>query len=261
MITGCANDILRRSFTPSESEPDTKSPEVGPLWTQRFLERHPEYKVRKQRRIDSNRKNAHAPEAFEDWFRRCEALVDEEGIQPGDMCNFKISGDGTVLPPMVILSGVLYKRQWYTATGIPDDTLIALPKTGYSNDDLSLEWLAHFERFTSRWKTGAYRILLLDGYATVLTAQSSLLTAVINIISSLFVSHHILPISYNLSTLLYSNCLITTMLRQLSKRHGPAAPISTKSNSCMHFILSKNRLSKKHHSQCIPGNWIATFRS
>ena len=33
MITGCANDILRRSFAPSESEPDTKPPEVGPLWT------------------------------------------------------------------------------------------------------------------------------------------------------------------------------------------------------------------------------------
>ena len=109
--------------------------------------------------------------------------MDEKGIQPGGIYNFDetgfrvdvgknqwivtrdssremylgsctnrdfvtiyeaISGDGTVLPPMVILSGVLYERQWYTATDIPDDTLIALSKTGYSNDDLSLEWLAHF---------------------------------------------------------------------------------------------------------------------
>ena len=83
MITGCANDILRRGFTPSES--DTEPPKVGPHWTRRFLERHPEFKVRKQRSIDSKRKNAHDPESFEDWFRRYKALVDEKGIQPGDI--------------------------------------------------------------------------------------------------------------------------------------------------------------------------------
>jgi len=82
-----------------------------------------------------------------------------------------ISGDGTVLPPMVILSGVLNQRRWYTSTNIPDDTLIALSDTGYSNDDISLGWLAHFERFTSRRKTGAYRLLLLDGYGSHCTKQ------------------------------------------------------------------------------------------
>ena len=56
---------------------------------------------------------------------------------------------------------------------------------------------------------------------------------------------YILPISYNLPTLLCSNRLSTTMPRQPSKRHGPAAPISTKSNSCTHFALSENRPSKK----------------
>ena len=35
------------------------------------------------------------------------------------------------------------------------------------------------------------------------------------------------------------------MLRQLSNLHGQAAPISTKSNSCMYFILSENRPLKK----------------
>jgi hypothetical protein len=90
MITGCANDILRRGFTPSES--DTEPPKVGLHWTRRFLERHPEFKVRKQRNIDSNRKNAHDPESFEDWFRRYKALVDEKGIQPGDIYNFDETG-------------------------------------------------------------------------------------------------------------------------------------------------------------------------
>ena len=86
------------------------------------------------------------------------------------MCE-AISGDGTVLPPMVILSGVLHQRQWNTSTNLPDDTLIALSDTGYSNDDISLGWLAHFELFTSRRKTGAYRLLLLDGYGSHCTKQ------------------------------------------------------------------------------------------
>lgn len=90
IITGCANDILSHSFTPSES--DTEPPEVGPHWTRRLLERHPEYKVQKQHSIDSNRKNAHDPEAFEDWFHRYKALVDEKGIQPGEIYNSDETG-------------------------------------------------------------------------------------------------------------------------------------------------------------------------
>ena len=54
---------------------------------------------------------------------------------------------------------------------MPDDTLIALSDTSYSNDDTSLGWLAHFERFTSRRKTGAYRLLLLDGFGSHCTKQ------------------------------------------------------------------------------------------
>ena len=146
--------------------------------------------------------NAYDPELFEDWFHH-KALVDEKGIQPdetgfrigvgknqwivmrdssGEMClesstnrDFvticeAISGDSTVLPPAVILSGVLHKWQWYTTTDIPDDTLIAVSKIGYSNDGLSLEWLTDFEwlKFTSRHETGAYR---LESYSSHCTKQ------------------------------------------------------------------------------------------
>ena len=55
-VIGCANDIFRRSFTSSQSGSDTRPPEVCPLRTQRFLERHPEYKVRRQHSNDSNKK-------------------------------------------------------------------------------------------------------------------------------------------------------------------------------------------------------------
>ena len=40
-----------------------------------------------------------------------------------------ISGDGHVLPPMIIVSGVLHQERWSTATNIGGDTLIAVSDT------------------------------------------------------------------------------------------------------------------------------------
>ena len=135
MITGCANDILHRGFTPSES--DTEPPKVGPHWTRRFLERHPEFKVRSSA-VSIQSGKTHTIRRHLRLVRRYKALADETGFRIGggknqwivtrdpsrEMClgsctnrDFvticeAISGDGTVLPPMAILSGVLHKRQW-----------------------------------------------------------------------------------------------------------------------------------------------------
>ena len=46
MVTDCANAILRRSHPADSVNPP---PQVGSHWACRFLERHPEYLVRKQR--------------------------------------------------------------------------------------------------------------------------------------------------------------------------------------------------------------------
>ena len=42
-ITGFANNLLRRNHT----DPTTDPPTVSHMWPQRFLDRHPEYSVRK----------------------------------------------------------------------------------------------------------------------------------------------------------------------------------------------------------------------
>ena len=80
-ITGCADDNLHHGFTPTI--PDTEPPEAGLHWARRFLERYPEHVIQRQRSIEPNRKNAHDPETFTDWFCRYEALIEEKGIQPG----------------------------------------------------------------------------------------------------------------------------------------------------------------------------------
>ena len=71
---------------------------------------------------------------------------------------------------MLILSGVLHQEDWYTKTGLEDDVLVAVSDTGYSNDELGLEWLRHFERYSARRQVGVYR-LLLDGYGSHCTME------------------------------------------------------------------------------------------
>ena len=56
-------------------------------------------------------------------------------------------------------------------TSIPDDYLLATPEKGYSNDDVSLKWLVHFQRFSSKRQIGSYRLLLLEGFGSHCTKQ------------------------------------------------------------------------------------------
>jgi len=57
------------------------------------------------------------------------------------------------------------------ATSIPDNYLIATSESGYNNDDLTIKWLEHFERFSGERQVGAYRLLLLDGFGSHCTKQ------------------------------------------------------------------------------------------
>ena len=185
MITDCANAILRRSHLADSVNPP---PQVGGHWARRILERHPEYLVHKQRVQEIDRKNAQDPDTIRERLQKFETICDESEIPPQDIYNFDesgfrigvgrnqwiitrifdrtlslgsntnresvtvcetISGDGCVLPPVVILSGAIHQERWYTR-GIDDDTLLAVSDTGYSNDMLSLEWLKHFKRFLAQ---------------------------------------------------------------------------------------------------------------
>jgi hypothetical protein len=80
-----------------------------------------------------------------------------------------ISADGDALPPMVILSAVMHGAKWFTE--LPDGYLVGVSETGYSNDELSMAWLAHFDRFSSRRQLGAYRLLIMDGCGSHCTKQ------------------------------------------------------------------------------------------
>jgi len=81
-----------------------------------------------------------------------------------------ISGDGEVLPPLVILPGQLHLEGWIN-NDLADDVLMAVSESGYTNDEISLAWLKHFDQFSARRQAGAWRLLLLDGYGSHATKE------------------------------------------------------------------------------------------
>ena len=166
--------------------------------------------MRKQSVQEIDRKKAQDPDTILWWPNEFKRICDECGIQQCDIYNFgesgfrigvgmnqrvvtltadlplslgsntnretvtvveAISGDGYVLPPMVIVSGVLHQERWSTATNIEDNTLIAVSDTGYSNDVLCFEWIKHFEWFTTKRRPSKWRLLLLDGYGSHCTKE------------------------------------------------------------------------------------------
>ena len=154
MVSSCANAILGYGHTGQDPPP-----RVGDHWASRFLDRHPEYHIRKRKLIDADRKNAHQPDNIRAWFEKYITVCQEYNIQPGDQYNFDetgfrigirrdkwiitrdpnrqcylatstnrelitlcetISDDGAVLPPMVIIPGRIHQEACYTTTSIPD---------------------------------------------------------------------------------------------------------------------------------------------
>ena len=67
-----------------------------------------------------------------------------------------ISGGGKVIPSQIILSGKIHQECWYTCTSLEEDALVSVSNSGFSNNQLSLEWIKHFEVHSAKSQTGGY---------------------------------------------------------------------------------------------------------
>src|SRR5215469_3907302 len=68
MVENAVNSILKEGHTATNLPPPTTSEK----WLKRFFQRHPEYRIRKRRAIDLDRKKAHEPAVIQDWFDHTE---------------------------------------------------------------------------------------------------------------------------------------------------------------------------------------------
>jgi hypothetical protein len=75
-----------------------------------------------------------------------------------------INAAGWAIPPFIIFAGQHYLSAWYEEADIPRDWAIAVSDNGWTNNELGVEWLKHFNAYTKTRVVGARRLLTLDGH-------------------------------------------------------------------------------------------------
>jgi hypothetical protein len=183
---------------------DRNAPPVGTRWAHNFIKRQPELKTRVFRRYDYQRAKCEDPDIIRGWFRLVENTIAKYGIRSDDIWNFDetgfimglmqsgmvvtaaerqgkpksvqpgnrewitvikaISAEGQSIAPFIIGAGQYHLANWYRECNLPSDWVIALSQNGWTNNQLGLDWLKHFNRSTAQQLVGLYRLLILDGH-------------------------------------------------------------------------------------------------
>jgi len=96
-------------------------------------------------------------------------------LQPGDRewatLITGISSSGCTIPPFIIVAAQMHLESWYRENPFPSDWVIAVSENGWTTDEITFQWLEHFEEHTSSKTKGKYRLLVLDGHGSHHTAQ------------------------------------------------------------------------------------------
>ncbi|RFN50199.1 fot5 transposase [Fusarium flagelliforme] len=180
------------------------APPVGKHWANNFINRQPELKSRYNRRYDYQRALCEDPTTIRNWFKLVENTIAKYGIRSDDIWNFDetgfimgmistgkvvtsaerrgrpksvqpgnrewvtvieaVSAEGQSIPPFIIVKGKRHLRSWYEESNLPTDWAIALSQNGWTNNQLGLSWLEHFDEHTTNRSTGPHRLLILDGH-------------------------------------------------------------------------------------------------
>ncbi|EWZ28455.1 hypothetical protein FOZG_17848 [Fusarium oxysporum Fo47] len=183
---------------------DRDASPVGKRWAHNFVKRQPELKTRLFRRYDYQRAKCEDPTIIRGWFRLVQNTIAKYSIRSDDIWNFDetgfmmglimagmavtgserqgrpksvqpgnrewitviqaINAEGQSIAPFIIGAGQYHLANWYRESNLPADWVIATSQNGWTNNELGLEWLKHFDRFTTNRSTGPYRLLILDGH-------------------------------------------------------------------------------------------------
>ncbi|KAH6511176.1 hypothetical protein HBI81_244480 [Parastagonospora nodorum] len=85
-------------------------------------------------------------------------------LQPGDRewvtLVQGVGATGKVIPPFLIFAGKVLISNWFH--DLPRDWVIQVSPTGWTNNDLALAWLEHFDSHAR--PVGVHRLLIIDGH-------------------------------------------------------------------------------------------------
>jgi hypothetical protein len=175
---------------------------VGKNWVDNFIKRTPELRTRWSRPYDHQRAACEDPAAIQRWYDLVKRTKEKWGIVDDDIYNFDetgfimgkilsqlvitgsegsgkkkriqpgnrqwvtvIQGVGALgrrLPPFVIFAGKVLIDVWFK--DLPPDWVLEVSPNGWTNNQLALAWLEHFDTHTKRHTVGGYRLLIIDGH-------------------------------------------------------------------------------------------------
>ena len=175
---------------------------VGKNWVDNFVKRTPELRTRWSRPYDHQRAACEDPAAIQAWFSLVERTKLKWGIVDDDIYNFDETGfmmgkilsqlvitasegygkkkriqpgnrewvtviqgvgaSGRWLPPFIIFAGKVLINVWFE--NLPADWVLEVSPNGWTNNQLALAWLEHFDKHTKSSSLGGYRLLIIDGH-------------------------------------------------------------------------------------------------
>ena len=178
--------------------------QVGVHWPRNFVKRTDSLKTRFNRPYDRQRALCEDPVLIKSWFELVEQTKAKYGICNNDVYNFDeagfmmgkitqqlvvtgserrgrpkaiqpgdrewvtviaaINAAGWSVPPFLIFAGKYHLSAWYEEAEIPRDWAIAVSDNGWTNNELGVDWLKHFDAYTKARTVGARRLLILDGH-------------------------------------------------------------------------------------------------
>ncbi|EED21129.1 transposon, putative [Talaromyces stipitatus ATCC 10500] len=185
--------------------------QVGENWVYNLVKRRPEIESNFSRKYNYERAKCEDPKIIQEHFDRVREVISEYGILPEDIYNFDetgfamglcatakvITGSDRYARPKLLQPGnrewvtaieatnstgwalpsyVIFKAKQYTRLGwfenLPSDWRINISENGWTTDKIGLEWLKiHFIPLTNGRTMGNYRMLILDGHGSHLTAE------------------------------------------------------------------------------------------
>ena len=177
---------------------------VGKNWAERFVSRTEELKMAFNRAKDRQRILQEDPEVISAWFTLVRETIAKYGVADNDIHNFDETGfqmgvigsmkvvtgserrtrpnliqpgdrewvtviqsicaAGYATPPFIIYKGRVHISAWYEEASIPYEWKLSVSQNGWTNNQLGLEWLKHFDEHTKSRQVGSYRLLILDGH-------------------------------------------------------------------------------------------------
>ena len=100
-----------------------------------------------------------------------------------------VCSDGWCVPPFIVVKGAYHLTNWYVDSTLPRDWVIKPTPNGWTDNETGLDWIRHFNKHTASRVTGRYRLLVIDGHESHVSAEFQAFCKEKNIIA-VFISPH-----------------------------------------------------------------------